>query len=38
VLVFEVEPSKVFVFGKGTFSQTRHRYSSNPAIGASSLR
>ena len=25
-LVFRVEPSKVFAFGKGRFSQTRHRF------------
>jgi Pyridoxamine 5'-phosphate oxidase len=25
-LVFSVTPNKVFVFGKGTFSQTRHRF------------
>jgi general stress protein 26 len=25
VLVFAVEPTKVFAFGKGTFTQTRHR-------------
>jgi general stress protein 26 len=25
-LVFKVEPAKVFAFGKGTFSQTRHRF------------
>jgi nitroimidazol reductase NimA-like FMN-containing flavoprotein (pyridoxamine 5'-phosphate oxidase superfamily) len=25
-LVFAVEPTKVFAFGKGTFSQTRHRF------------
>jgi general stress protein 26 len=29
VLVFEVEPTKVLAFGKGTFSHTRHRFSSN---------
>jgi nitroimidazol reductase NimA-like FMN-containing flavoprotein (pyridoxamine 5'-phosphate oxidase superfamily) len=38
VLVFEVEPSKVLAFGKGTFSQTRHRFSNNAAIDAPSLR
>ena len=26
-LVFEVEPTKVLAFGKGTFSQTRHRFA-----------
>jgi nitroimidazol reductase NimA-like FMN-containing flavoprotein (pyridoxamine 5'-phosphate oxidase superfamily) len=26
-LVFEVQPTKVFAFGKGTFSQTRHRFA-----------
>jgi general stress protein 26 len=26
VLVFAVAPAKVLVFGKGTFSQTRHRF------------
>jgi uncharacterized protein YjlB len=26
VLVFSVRPSKVLVFGKGTFSQTRHQF------------
>jgi nitroimidazol reductase NimA-like FMN-containing flavoprotein (pyridoxamine 5'-phosphate oxidase superfamily) len=26
VLVFEVKPTKVISFGKGTFSQTRHRF------------
>ena len=31
VLVFEVKPAKVLAFGKGTFSQTRHRFSNNPA-------
>jgi general stress protein 26 len=25
-LVFGVEPEKIFAFGKGTFSQTRHRF------------
>jgi hypothetical protein len=25
-LVFAVAPTKIFVFGKGTFSQTRHRF------------
>ena len=25
-LVFAVRPAKVFAFGKGTFSQTRHRF------------
>jgi hypothetical protein len=25
-LVFAVAPTKVFVFGKGTFSQTRHQF------------
>jgi hypothetical protein len=30
-LVFEVEPTKVFAFGKGTFSQTRHRFARQPA-------
>jgi nitroimidazol reductase NimA-like FMN-containing flavoprotein (pyridoxamine 5'-phosphate oxidase superfamily) len=25
-LVFAVEPTKVYAFGKGTFSQTRHRF------------
>jgi nitroimidazol reductase NimA-like FMN-containing flavoprotein (pyridoxamine 5'-phosphate oxidase superfamily) len=30
-LVFEVEPTKVFAFGKGTFSQTRHRFAPQPA-------
>jgi nitroimidazol reductase NimA-like FMN-containing flavoprotein (pyridoxamine 5'-phosphate oxidase superfamily) len=28
VLVFAVEPAKVIAFGKGTFSQTRHRFPS----------
>jgi nitroimidazol reductase NimA-like FMN-containing flavoprotein (pyridoxamine 5'-phosphate oxidase superfamily) len=28
VLVFEVEPTKVLAFGKGTFSHTRHRFSA----------
>jgi nitroimidazol reductase NimA-like FMN-containing flavoprotein (pyridoxamine 5'-phosphate oxidase superfamily) len=28
VLVFAVEPAKVFAFAKGTFSQTRHRFST----------
>ena len=28
VLVFAVEPTKVLAFGKGTFSQTRHRFLS----------
>ena len=27
VLVFAVAPTKVLAFGKGTFSQTRHRFS-----------
>ena len=27
VLVFAVAPTKVFAFGKGTFSQNRHRFS-----------
>jgi hypothetical protein len=27
VLVFAVEPAKVFAFAKGTFGQTRHRFS-----------
>lgn len=27
VLVFEVKPAKVFAFAKGTFGQTRHRFS-----------
>jgi general stress protein 26 len=27
-LVFAVEPTKVISFGKGTFSQTRHRFAS----------
>jgi nitroimidazol reductase NimA-like FMN-containing flavoprotein (pyridoxamine 5'-phosphate oxidase superfamily) len=27
--VFAVAPSQVFVFGKGTFSQTRHRFSGD---------
>ena len=31
VLVFEVEPTKVLAFGKGTFSQTRHRFAPQPA-------
>jgi nitroimidazol reductase NimA-like FMN-containing flavoprotein (pyridoxamine 5'-phosphate oxidase superfamily) len=31
VLVFAVKPAKVFAFGKGTFSQTRHRFPSNTA-------
>ena len=26
VLVFSVTPTKILVFGKGTFSQTRHRF------------
>jgi hypothetical protein len=26
-LVFEVQPTKVLAFGKGTFSQTRHRFA-----------
>ena len=30
VLVFAVEPAKVFAFAKGTFGQTRHRFSSAP--------
>jgi general stress protein 26 len=34
VLVFEVEPTKVLAFGKGTFSQTRHRFSSSRVIDA----
>lgn len=27
-LVYRVRPNKVLVFGKGTFSQTRHRFTS----------
>jgi len=27
VLVFEVKPAKVFAFARGTFGQTRHRFS-----------
>jgi hypothetical protein len=27
VLVFAVKPAKVFAFAKGTFGQTRHRFS-----------
>jgi PPOX class probable F420-dependent enzyme len=37
VLVFAVEPSKVLAFGKGIFSQTRHRFTSNTAIETPSL-
>jgi len=28
VLVFEVKPAKVLAFAKGTFGQTRHRFSA----------
>jgi hypothetical protein len=28
VLVFSVKPAKVFAFAKGTFGQTRHRFSA----------
>ena len=27
ILVFSVSPTKVFAFAKGTFAQTRHRFS-----------
>ena len=30
-LVFEVEPTKVLAFSKGTFGQTRHRFAPQPA-------
>jgi hypothetical protein len=38
VLVFEVEPTKVLAFGKGTFSQTHHRFSSSRVTDAERAR
>lgn len=32
VLVFSVRPTKVFAFAKGSFSQTRHRFSVPAAV------
>lgn len=29
ILVFSVQPAKVFAFAKGTFGQTRHRFSAS---------
>jgi nitroimidazol reductase NimA-like FMN-containing flavoprotein (pyridoxamine 5'-phosphate oxidase superfamily) len=36
VLVFEVAPSKVLAFGKGTFSQTRHLFARNSSASGQS--
>jgi hypothetical protein len=32
VLVFSVKPAKVLAFAKGTFGQTRHRFSRHPRL------
>ena len=31
ILVFSVKPTKVLAFAKGTFGQTRHRFSESPS-------
>jgi hypothetical protein len=33
VLVFSVKPAKAFAFAKGTFGQTRHRFSVSASRG-----
>ena len=38
VLVFMVKPAKVFAFAKGTFGQTRHRFSAPAGRPCPSLR